>query len=472
MKQLAFLVGDAAFDEGLRRYFRRHAYGNTSQQDFLAALEEVSPPAEGGLQAERWLREWVGTPGTNTLEVDWSCSPQGWIDRFELVQGHAPQSSTLRSHRTQIAFHDQNSKIQSVMTARYSSERTPVAVAIGKPCPAWINPNHGDQDFVQLRLDSTTRGRLFGSDASRPTPLSRAPLLAREQLWQAHWQSVLEGRTAASHYADQFLAQGALETDQGLLGTLIGRLYSQSATDAAAIHWMPESNRSQLIEQLRALSRAQLKSSPAGSDRQRRWWNLALATTHSTEDIAWLRGLLSGRERIPGLPLDQDRRWEVLLAWAAIAGHDEAPLDAALRAEARRDSTDSGKKWLLAVEAATASEASKLRAFEKALDPATSYSELRELAGSFRRTGHEGFYPWLADRFFGELDRVASTRNTDESATFAEGFYPFSCGGPTLKRLEQFMTHSRRRLPAGLLKTLVSLREEEQRCARLRSLKL
>ena len=40
LKQLVAAIGPEAFRTGLRTYFRRHAWGNASLADFLAALQE------------------------------------------------------------------------------------------------------------------------------------------------------------------------------------------------------------------------------------------------------------------------------------------------------------------------------------------------------------------------------------------------------------------------------------------------
>src|SRR5207247_2486909 len=52
LRQLVAWVGEEAFTTGIRNYFRRHAFGNTTLDDFLEALEESS-----GRDLQAWSKE-------------------------------------------------------------------------------------------------------------------------------------------------------------------------------------------------------------------------------------------------------------------------------------------------------------------------------------------------------------------------------------------------------------------------------
>ncbi len=41
LKQLAYLIGEQVFAQGVRLYFRRHAWGNTELGDFMASLQKA-----------------------------------------------------------------------------------------------------------------------------------------------------------------------------------------------------------------------------------------------------------------------------------------------------------------------------------------------------------------------------------------------------------------------------------------------
>jgi aminopeptidase N len=69
LKQLVAYVGREPFRDGLRAYFAKHAWGNTTLDDLLVELEATS-----GRDLRAWSRLWLETAGVNTLrpvlEVD------------------------------------------------------------------------------------------------------------------------------------------------------------------------------------------------------------------------------------------------------------------------------------------------------------------------------------------------------------------------------------------------------------------
>ncbi len=58
LKQLVAFAGEDAFFEGARRYFARHAYGNTTLEDLLVELEQAS-----GRDMRAWAQAWLQTTG-------------------------------------------------------------------------------------------------------------------------------------------------------------------------------------------------------------------------------------------------------------------------------------------------------------------------------------------------------------------------------------------------------------------------
>ena len=62
LKQLGAYAGDDAFLEGLRAYFRDHAWGNTTLQDLIGAVGSAS-----GQDLAEWEAAWLDRAGTDTL---------------------------------------------------------------------------------------------------------------------------------------------------------------------------------------------------------------------------------------------------------------------------------------------------------------------------------------------------------------------------------------------------------------------
>src|SRR6185312_5421090 len=68
LKQLAFLLGENEFRDGVRRYLKDHAYGNTEESDFFGAMTRAS-----GQDLSAWRKDWLDAAGVNTVRADYAC---------------------------------------------------------------------------------------------------------------------------------------------------------------------------------------------------------------------------------------------------------------------------------------------------------------------------------------------------------------------------------------------------------------
>ena len=66
LRQLMAYVGRDAFFAGVRAYLDRHAFGNSTLADLLAALAESS-----GRELRDWADAWLRTTGVSTLRPSW-----------------------------------------------------------------------------------------------------------------------------------------------------------------------------------------------------------------------------------------------------------------------------------------------------------------------------------------------------------------------------------------------------------------
>jgi aminopeptidase N len=101
LKQLVHWVGTDAFDEGLRRYFRKNAWGNTTLRDLLAELEATS-----GRDLEEWARLWLQQAGVTTLRPEIELGPDGAVRSLAVVQDAPPEHPVLRPHRLVVGGYD------------------------------------------------------------------------------------------------------------------------------------------------------------------------------------------------------------------------------------------------------------------------------------------------------------------------------------------------------------------------------
>lgn len=83
LRMLERYMGSDNFRSGLREYFKRHAYGNTSETDLWDCLSEVS-----GLDIKAFMTPWISQPGYPVVRVSETSLTQ---EQF-FVGDHAPSS--------------------------------------------------------------------------------------------------------------------------------------------------------------------------------------------------------------------------------------------------------------------------------------------------------------------------------------------------------------------------------------------
>jgi len=101
LKQLVNLVGLENFKNGMRYYFKKYAWGNTTIAQFLEALAHASSV----LNPVSWSREWLETAGVNTCQLVYE-ETNGTITSA-IIKQNAPQNHpTLRNHAIEIVLFD------------------------------------------------------------------------------------------------------------------------------------------------------------------------------------------------------------------------------------------------------------------------------------------------------------------------------------------------------------------------------
>ncbi|UUZ59002.1 M1 family aminopeptidase [Nocardioides sp. B-3] len=92
LHQLMAYIGEDAFVEGLRAYFREHAFGNTVLDDLMSAYA-----AAAGRDLSGWTASWLDRSGTDVLSLDGSTVRAGVPRR----RGAAPAPDQHRLLRDQ-----------------------------------------------------------------------------------------------------------------------------------------------------------------------------------------------------------------------------------------------------------------------------------------------------------------------------------------------------------------------------------
>ncbi|MEU7029455.1 aminopeptidase N [Streptomyces sp. NPDC046275] len=403
LKQLVAYAGRDAFLEGARRYFKRHAYGNTRLGDLLSVLEETS-----GRDMKAWAKSWLQTSGVNSLTPDVTYDAEGRITELAVLQ----EGDELRPHRAAVGLYrlaDGELVRYARVEADLTGARTAVAELAGQERPDLILVNDDDLTYCKVRFDEGSLATLRGHLGDITDPLARA------LCWSALWNLTRDGLMPARDFVRVALEFAGRETDIGVLQMV--HAWAQSAvTHYAVPDWRPEGGRLLAEAGLRELRLAE-----PGSEHQLTWARFFAAVASSDADLQLLEGLLDGSAAIDGLDVDQELRWAFLEPLATHGRADEERIGA----ELSRDDTATGKRHQVRCLAARPSAAVKAQAWAQVVESDALSNALVEatIAGFVRPSQRELIAPY-AEKYFAVIERIWAERSIQIGMDVVRGLFP------------------------------------------------
>ncbi len=415
LKQLVAWVGLDPFVEGLRQYFRDHAYGNSEFDDLLTALERSS-----GRELRSWAEEWLQTAGVNTLTPEFELDDDGAYRTLTVRQTAHPDHPTLRRHRLGIGLYD---LVDDVLVRRdyievdVEGETTDIKEAVGQQQPDLLLLNEQDLAYVKIRLDER-------SLATAVHDLSRLQdSLARALVWGACWDMCRDAEMTARAFVDLVLGNIGTETDAW--GTTRIPVFASQAVHSFSA---PEHRAELKLTWERGLRRLLEEAAP-GSDSQLTFARQYAAAARSEEALADLEALLDGSLEVEGLDVDTDLRW-VLLAGLAAAGRAD---DARIDAELASDNTISGQEHAAFARAAMPTAEAKDAAWQRAvLDPTTPNETARQITYSFMRPDQEEVLAPYVARYLDAVQTSWEVLGAHKAAVALEFIFPKPLASPEL----------------------------------------
>ncbi|MFI6872826.1 aminopeptidase N [Streptomyces sp. NPDC050400] len=408
LKQLVAYVGRDAFLEGARRYFKRHAYGNTQLGDLLSVLEETS-----GRDMTSWSAAWLQTAGVNSLTPQVTLSGEGRITELAVVQEAAASHPQLRPHRVAVGLYRRTPDGALERYARAELDvdgpRTVVAELAGAEAPELVLVNDDDLTYCKIRFDATSLATLRERLGDLTDPLARA------LCWTALWNLTRDALMPARDFVDLVLRFAGRESDIGVLQML--HAWARSAlVHYAAPEWREDGGRLLAEGALR-----ELRLTGPGSQHQLTWARFFASVASSEADLQLLQGLLDGTGKIDGLEVDQELRWAFLDTLATYGRADEG----VLAAELARDDTASGKRHQVRCLASRPSAAVKAQAWAQVVESDVLSNALVEatIAGFEQPSQRELTAPY-AEKYFAAIERVWADRSIQIGMHVVRGLFP------------------------------------------------
>ncbi|MEU3886078.1 aminopeptidase N [Streptomyces sp. NPDC029041] len=408
LKQLVAYVGEEAFLEGARRYFKRHAYGNTRLGDLLSVLEETS-----GRDMSAWSRSWLQTAGVNALTPQVLLDADGRVEELAVVQEAAESHPELRPHRVAVGLYRVTDGGTLERYARVETDvdgaRTVVADLAGAEAPDLVLVNDDDLTYCKIRFDETSLATLREHLGAVTDPLARA------LCWSALWNMTRDALLPARDFVDLVLRFGGRESEIGVVQML------HAWAESAVTHYTAPARRETAAALLAEGARRELYAAVPGGEHQLAWARFFARTATTEADFALLGDLLAGTATVEGLELDQELRWVFLEPLAAHGVVDEK----ALAEELARDDTASGKRHQVRCLAARPSEAVKAQAWAQVVESDALSNAMVEatIAGFSQGSQRELIAPY-AGKYFAAIERVWAERSIQIGMHVVQGLFP------------------------------------------------
>jgi aminopeptidase N len=355
LRQLAFILGDEHFRDGLRIYLKEHQYGNAEWSDLVKAFERSS-----GRSLTQWASAWIRKRGMPQVNVSWSCDEQSYGHNF----GDAPQPDgdlvklTLTQHDVLNEGGIWPISIQILLSyedeppvrlrADLNKATVEVPEAKGKPCPQFVFANDEDYGYGRFLLDDESQKfAMRDLDAVKD-------LFTRTLLWSSLWDSVRESKLSPRDFLEA--AQDMLEdeNEENLAQSITGH-------SVTALHrYVSDAARKKMVPRFENLANDRMNRA---SDLGMRivWLRAFRALAETDAGRSVLKGLLGGSTSVPGVQLRPLDRWSMVDSLIALGDPD---VDKVLAAEKERDHSGDGLKYAYVAEAARPDAGTKKKYFD------------------------------------------------------------------------------------------------------------
>jgi aminopeptidase N len=452
LKQLVAWVGQDAFRAGMRSYFVTHEYGNTQLADLLTELERAS-----GRDLSSWSTEWLETAGCNTLRASFETGAEGTFTSFSLLQEAPQEHPTLRSHRVAVGLYD---LVDGRLVRTHREEldvvgaKTEVPALVGRRQPALVLVNDDDLAFAKIRLDETSLATLVAHVGDFAESLPRA------LCWAAAWDMTRDAEMPARDYVALVQRGIGGESDIGVVQSLLRQAQS-ALTLFADPAWAPTGRAA-----LASSARAAIEQAEPGSDLQLAWVRALGSLAITDEHLDLLDGLLDGTVTLPGLAVDEELRWHLLMRLVVVG---RAGLDR-IEQELAGDPTAAGQRHAAACRAARPLAEAKEQAWHDLVETDELPNAVLAAVGSgFAQAEQVALLAPYVEPYFAALAHLWETRTAEIAQNLVTGLYPTLLVSPAVVERTDAYLSGQPDLPPAMRRLLLEGRDGVVRALRARA---
>jgi aminopeptidase N len=359
IKQLAFVVGEDHFRDGLRLYLKEHAYANAEWNDLVRSLEQTSKK-----QLDAWAEAWIKHRGMPQVDVSAVCDPQKAQVYIDVRQHDVLNEGTVWPIATELLIHERG--MDSAMQISFATTKHALIVRPG--CPDYVFGNNQDYAYGRFLLDERSHKAVMASLGSIND------VFERTLLWGSLWDSVREAEMDPREYIDLALRLLPDEKDESLAQSIIGR------TIGALHRYVSPEVRTQLAPKMEALAYDQMVHS-SSQDMRITWFRALRGVAETNKAQGELKDMLSGKLTVPGVELRPLDRWNIV---ESLVAQNDPEAETILAEEEKRDPSGDGKKYAYMAAAARPDANTKKQYFDEYLHNAERPEDWIEISlGSF-----------------------------------------------------------------------------------------
>ena len=452
LQQLVAHVGRDNFINGLRLYFSKHAFGNTTLKDLIDELEAAS-----GRDLNPWVATWLRTAGVNTLrpviEVDGDTYKK--LSIAQEVPTMPVGSKELRPHRLHVGLFDIK---DGSLTRRKSVELdvagalTEVTALAGEKLADLVLINDKDQTYAKLRFDD----RSIETMKSHLGALNDS--LARGLIWASLWDSCRDGELSASSYISIALNALKSESDISIVAATLMQI------DTALFAYASNSNRESLRGQVAAAVESMLDGAKPGSDHQLQFAKSFANTAVTQDQFARIKSILDGS--VNGLVIDAELRWSIFISGVKRGIFEPADIDR----ETELDKTAHGKQYGAMAYAAIPTADAKSAVFSS-----VTVDDLSNTIHSYKCRGfndplHSEILAGFVDQYFEVLLKVWETKGFEIAETTATLLFPsWVISEDTVKKAQHWLDVTGKGASHALRRTVLEGRDAMTRALKARA---
>ncbi len=358
MRQLEALLGETAFRDGVRTYLRRHAFGNATWDDLIAALAGRTT-----LDLKQWSHMWIDEPGRPLIRTELDIQ-NGRVQRLAVTQRDPQGRGRVWPQQLRVTVGCDTGPRRIVIDLVGSE--TDLTRALDGCVPDYVLAGGEGWGYGEFELDARSQAYLASHLPDIDDPLVRG--VAGSALYDA----LLGARMTPLRWVDMAELNLRAERD--------AQLITEWADELNTVWWrfLTPAQRAERAPALEALLRDRLDA--AVEPGLKSTWFAALRGVAITPNtVAWLRALWQREASIPGLPLVEADETALAYALAVRGVEGEQGL---LDAQGDRITNPDRKARFEFVRAAVASSADKRERWFRALkDPASRSHEVWVLQG-------------------------------------------------------------------------------------------